>query len=124
MEWLVCPLGLTNQDIGGSLALTGRWMVAVKTNIFGRLRPRLLRFKKQFPDLFVRHAKELLQSSQPFRIKLPQTERPSLAWKGSADEHHLNHVGEVGVLLYDTFDALLQHQHLIGRSPGWTLVGP
>ena len=85
-------------------------MVAVKTNIFGRLRPRLLRFKEQFPDLFVRRAEELLQSSRPFQIKLPQTERPSLAGKG--------------VLLYDTLDALLQHQHLIGRSPIWTLVGP
>ena len=89
-------------------------MVAVKTNVFGRLRPRLLRFKEQFLDLLVRRAEELLQSSRPFQIKLPQTERQSLAGKGSADEHHLNHVSEAGVLLYDTFDALLQHQHLIG----------
>ena len=72
----------------------------------------------------MRHAKDLLQGSRPFRIKLPQTERSSLAGKGSADEHHLDHVSEADVLLYDTFDALLQHQHLIGRSLVWTLVGP
>ena len=28
-----------------------------------------------------------------------------------------NYISEVDVLLYDTFDALLQHQHLIGQSP-------
>ena len=70
---------------------------AVETNIYGRLWPRFLRFNEQFLDLFVRRAEELLQSSRPFRIKLPQTERPSLAGKGSTNEHHLNHVSEAGV---------------------------
>jgi hypothetical protein len=92
-------------------------MSAVEADVLGRLRPRLLSLEEQFPNLFVRRAKESLQGPRPFRIELPQAEGPSLARKGSADEHHLDHVGKTGVLFYDTFDALLQHQHLVGRSP-------
>ena len=69
-------------------------------------------------------AKESLQGPRAFQIELPHAERSALAGKGSVDEHHLNHVSEAGVLLYGTFDAVLQHQHLIGRPPVQALVGP
>ena len=62
----------------------------------------------------MRRAEESLQGSWPFRIELPHAERPALAGKGSMDEHHLDHICEASVLLYDIFGALLQHQHLVG----------
>ena len=82
-------------------------MIAVKADVLGRLRPRLLSLEEQLPDLLVRRAKESLQGPWPFRIELPHTERPSLAGKGSADEHHLDHVSEAGVLFDDIFYVLL-----------------
>ena len=62
----------------------------------------------------MRRAEESLQDPWPFRIELPHAERPGWAGKGSTDEHHLDHICEAGVLLYDIFDVLLQHQHLVG----------
>ena len=88
-------------------------MIAVKADVFRRLWPRLLSLEEQLPDHFVRRAKEPLQGLRPFRIELPHVERSALARKGSADEHHLDHVSEAGVLLYDTSDALLLSQHLV-----------
>ena len=62
----------------------------------------------------MRHAEESLQGPWPFRIELPHVERPALAGKGPADEYHLYHIREAGVLLYDIFDMLFQHQHFVG----------
>ena len=89
-------------------------MSTVEADVFGRLRSRLLGLEKQLPDHFVRRTEESLQGPRPFRIELPHAERPALAGKGSADEHHMDHVNEAGVLLYDAFDALLQLQRLVG----------
>ena len=89
-------------------------MVAVEADVFGSLRPQLLSLEKELPDRFMRRAKESFQDPWPFRIELPHAEWPALAGKGPVDEHHLNHICEAGVFLYDIFDALLQHQHLVG----------
>ena len=99
-------------------------MGAVKADVVGRLRPRLLGLEEQLQDLFVCCAEESLQGSWPFRIELPHMERPVLAGEDLAEKHHLNHISETGVLVYYIFDARLQHRHFVGRPPVQTLVGP
>ena len=99
-------------------------MSIVEADVIGRLRPRLLGLEKQTPDIFVRRAKESLQGLRPFRIELPHMERSALAGKCPAEKHHLNHVSETGVLVYDMLDTRLQHRHFVGRPPVQTLVGP
>src|SRR5215216_3603908 len=103
--------------------LSGR-ILAVEADVFGLLWPCFLGLEEQLPDLVVRCAKEVLQGPRTFRIKLPHVEGPELAVEDSAEEHHLNHVSETGVLAYHVCDALLQHQHFRSRSPVQTLVGP
>ena len=89
-------------------------MSRVEAGVFGRARPRLLGLEKQLPDLFMRHAEESLQGPRASRIELPHVERPALAGENPAKKHHLDHIGETGVLLYHTLDALLQRHHLVG----------
>ena len=60
-------------------------MVAVEANVLGGVRPLFSFPEKQLPHSFVRSAKEVLEGPWSFRIKRPQTERPTLAWQGSAD---------------------------------------
>ena len=89
-------------------------MIAVEADVLARLWPRLLSLEEQLPDCFVHRAEESVQGPRPFWIELPHAERPTLAGNVLADEHRLDHVCEAGVLLYDTFDALFQHQHRVG----------
>ena len=95
----------------------GGRIVAVHTYVVRHPWPRLLALEEQLPDPFVRRAKESLQCTWPFRIRLQHVERPSLAGKSSADKHHLDHISKGDVLFYHTLDTLLQHQHLIRGSP-------
>ena len=60
-------------------------MVAVEADVLGGVRPLFSFPEKQLPHYFVRSAKEVLEGPWSFRIKLPHTERPMLAWQGSAD---------------------------------------
>ena len=60
-------------------------MVALEADVLGGVWPLFLFPKKQLPHPLVCNAKELLEGSWSFRIKLPHTERPTLAWQGSAD---------------------------------------
>ena len=52
-------------------------------------------------------AEEVMKGLWSFRIKLPHTERPSLAQQGPADQHYLNHIDKTDVLLKEAPDAAL-----------------
>ena len=60
-------------------------MVAVEAEVLGGVRPLFSFPEKQLPHLFVRDAKEVMEGSWSFRIKLPHAERPALAWQSSAE---------------------------------------
>ena len=60
-------------------------MVTVEADVLGGIRPLFSFPEKQLPHPFVRNAEEVLEGSWPFWIKLPQTERPMLAWQSSVD---------------------------------------
>ena len=60
-------------------------MSAVEADVVGLLRPHLMGFEEQLPDLFIRCAEESLQGSRPFQIELPHMERPALAGEDPAE---------------------------------------
>ena len=82
-------------------------MVAVEADVLGGVRPLFSFPEKQLPHPFVRRGEEVLEGSWSFRIKLPHTERPSLARQGPADQHYLIQVDEIDVLLKEGLDAAL-----------------
>ena len=69
--------------------------------------------EKQLPHPFVRNAEEVLEGSWSFWIELPHTKRPTLAWKDSANQHYLNHVDKIDILLQEGSDAALKSLHFI-----------
>ena len=82
-------------------------MVVVEADVLGGVRPLFSFLKKQLPHSFVHSAEEVLEGPRPFWIKLPHTKRPSLARQGPADQHYLNHVDKIDVLLKEAPDAAL-----------------
>ena len=60
-------------------------MVAVEADVLDGVRPLFSFPEKQLPHSFVRNTEEVLEGPWSFQIKLPHTERPTLAWQGSAD---------------------------------------
>ena len=92
--------------------------------VFGRFWPRLLGLEKQLPHVFVLRAEEPLQGPGTGRVKLQHILSPALAGENPAKEHHLDHAGKTGILVYHTLDAPLQHHHLVGQRPVQALVEP
>ena len=82
-------------------------MVAIKDDVLGGVRPLFSFPEKQPQHSFVRSAEEVLEGPWSFRIKLPHTKKPSLARQGPADQHYLNHVDKIDVLLKKAPDAAL-----------------
>ena len=82
-------------------------MVAVEVEVLGGVRPLFSFPEKQLPHSFVRSAKEVLEGPWSFRIKLPHTERPSLARQNPVDQHYLDHVDKADVLLKEAPGAAL-----------------
>ena len=67
------------QSVQELSAYRGIRMVAIEADVLGGIRSLFSFPEKQFPHPFVCSAKEVLEGSRSFRIKLPQAERPSLA---------------------------------------------
>ena len=61
--------------------------------------------EQHLPCAFVRHVVELLERPVFGWDELPQTDRPPLAGQDSADEHDLDHVDKLDVLVLHAFDA-------------------
>ena len=72
----------------------------------------------------MRHVEELMQRLVFGRIELPHIECPSLTREDPADEHHLDHVDKLDLLVPHTFDAGLESGQLHRFAPGQTLLFP
>ena len=86
--------------------------------ILGHRRRRLAGLKKHAPDVFVRHAEELLQRLVLGRVELPQIASPALTRKDPANEHNLDHVNKLDFLGYHVLDARLEPSQLVRGPPG------
>src|SRR3954464_4343277 len=67
--------------------------------------------------MFVRRVEEPAQSSVLRRVELPQVEGPLLTWEDSADEHDLDYIDKLELLVHQGLDACLQSGHLSFITP-------
>ena len=74
--------------------------------------------------IFMSRVEEPIQSSVLRRIELPQVELPLLAREYPADEHNLDYVGELELLVHHALDARLQRCQLVRRRPIQALLFP
>ena len=68
--------------------------------IFGSGRGSLGTLKQHLPDIFLRSVEEPTQSLVLHRIELPHVEAPSLARENPADEHDLDYVDKLELLVH------------------------
>ena len=65
------------------------------------------------PGAFVRRVKEPAQRLVLCRIELPQIKSPFLAWENPADEHDLDHVDKLELLVHQLLDTGLESGQLL-----------
>lgn len=92
--------------------------------VFGCLRPRLLGLEKWLPHVFVLRAEEPLQGPGTGWVELPHILLTRLTGENPVKEHHLDHTGKTGILVYHALDTPLQHHHLVRRCLVQALVEP
>ena len=85
--------------------------------IFGSGCGSLDTLEKHLPGIFVRRVEEPAQSSVPRRVELPQVESPSLTREDQADEHNLDYVDKLEILVHQLFDAGLKSGQLLRIPP-------
>ena len=67
--------------------------------------------------MFVHRVEEPAQSPVLRRVELPQIEGPLLTWEDPADEHDLDYVDKLELLVHQGLDACLQSSHLPFAAP-------
>ena len=68
--------------------------------------------EKHLLGIFVRRVKEPAQSSVLRRVELPQGELPLLSWEYPADEHNLDYVDELELLVHHVLNTCLESGQL------------
>ena len=63
--------------------------------------------EKHPPGIFVRRVEEPAQSLVPRQVELPQVESPLLTREDPADEHNLDYVDKLDLLVHQGLDACL-----------------
>ena len=76
------------------------WMLRAESAIFDSGCGSLGALEQHLLDLFVRSVKEPIQSLVLRRIELPHIEAPSLARENLADEHDLDYVDKLELLVH------------------------
>ena len=81
--------------------------------IFGSGCGSLGTLEQHLPDIFVRSVEEPAQSLVLRRIELPHVEAPSLARGDPTDEHDLDHIDKLELLVHQLLDAGLESSQLL-----------
>ena len=92
-------------------------MLRAESTIFGSGCGSLGAFEQHLPDIFVRSVEELAQGLVLRRIKLPHVEAPSLARENPADEHDLDYVDKLELLVHQLLDTGLESGQLLRIPP-------
>ena len=74
-------------------------------------------FENHLPGIFVRRVEEPAQSLVPRRVELPQVESPLLTWEDPADEHNLDYVDKLELLVHQGLDACVESGQLSLFTP-------
>ena len=93
------------------------WTLRDESAIFGSGCGSLGAFEQHLPGIFVRSIEEPAQGLVLCQIKLPQIEVPFLTRKDPADEHDLDYVDKLELLVHQGLDAFLQSSHLFLDAP-------
>ena len=91
-----------------------------KSAIFGSECGGLGALKQHLPGIFVHGVEEPAQGLVLCRIKLPQFEGPLLAWEDPTDEHDLDYVDKLEILVHQLLDAGFESSQLFRISPCYT----
>ena len=86
--------------VKGRIAYLDSRTLRAESAIFGSGCGRLGALEQHPPGLFVRSVEEPAQGSVLGRIKLPQFEGPLLARENPADEHDLDYVDKLELLVH------------------------
>ena len=73
--------------------------------------------EKHLPDIFVRRVEEPAQSSVLRWVELPQTEGLLLTWEDPADEHDLDYVDKLELLVHQGLETGLESGQLFRITP-------
>ena len=92
--------------------------------IFGSGCGSLGALEQHLPDIFIRSVEEPAQSLVLRRIELPHVETPSLARKDPANEHDLDHVDKLELLVHQLLDAGLESGQLLRITPSPAALFP
>ena len=86
--------------VKGKIAYLAGLTLRAESAIFGSGCGSLGAFEQHLPDIFVHSVEEPAQSLVLHRIKLPHVEAPSLARENPADEHDLDYVDKLELLVH------------------------
>ena len=103
--------------VKGKIAYLTGLMLRAESAIFGSGCRSLGALEQHLPGIFVRSTEEPAQSLVLRRIKLPQVEGPLLAREDPADEHDLDYVDELDLLVHKVLDAGLESGQLFQITP-------
>ena len=103
--------------VKGKIAYLAGLMLRAESGIFGSGCGSLGALEQHLPGIFVRSVEELAQGLVLCRIKLPQFEVPLLAWEDPADEHDLDYVDKLELLVHQGLDAGLESDQLLRITP-------
>ena len=94
--------------VKGRVAYLAGLTPRAESAIFGSGCGGLGALKQHLPGIFVHSVEELAQGLVLCRIKLPQFEGPLLAWEDPANEHDLDYIDELEILVHQLLDAGLK----------------
>ena len=86
--------------VKGKIAYLVGFTPRAESVIFGSGCGSLGALKQHLPDIFIRSVEEPAQSLVLRRIELPHVEAPSLARENPADEHDLDYVDKLELLVH------------------------
>ena len=93
------------------------WTLRAESAIFGSGCGSFDALEQHPPGIFVRSLEEPAQGPVLCRIKLPQIEGPLLAGENPADEHDLDHVDKLKLLVHQGLETGLEFGQLFRTTP-------
>ena len=91
--------------------------VRAESAIFGSGCGSLGALEQHLPDIFVRSVEEPAQGLVLRRIELPHVETPSLAREDPVDEHDLDYVDKLELLVHQGLETGLESGQLFQTTP-------
>ena len=94
--------------VEGKITYLASLTLRAESAIFGSGCGSLGALEQHLPDIFVRSVEEPTQGLVLRRIELPHTEAPSLARENPADEHDLDYVDKLELLVHHVLNTCLE----------------